>query len=667
MQMSNEIIGKANEFSGKTKKPVAIYAMAVFTGFVLIASMFYNFQTGTRMASTYALQIKAIMEVEFEATRAHLWFEEFISGDKQEDMTQVWSLIERSQWYANALIDGAQNEEGVFVPLKDDNLRTSAINIKDQLADFKKITKQRHENPLESAIGSPIDQQYDQVYEQLINDTGLMVSKIERKINANLRIFRITQIVITVLCTSLIVIVTVVIVSFIQKQLNHEEQLRAANQQLQASEQQLRAANQQLQASEQQLKAGNQQLQASEQQLKAANQQLQAGEQQLRASNQQLEAKEKEYMLLFNEMTVGLAVHEIICDDKGKPCDYLFLDINPAFENLTGINREQVTGKTIRQIMPAIDDFWIDTYGNVALTGTPTRFEHYAKELQKHFDVAAYMPKNGQFAVVFTDVTDRKNTEKQLELLNRAISQRNKELQSIVYISSHDLRSPLVNVQGFGGELRMHCDNLRKLINNVNVEGDLKEEITCLIDSDIPESLQFISAGTKKMQTLLDGLLSVSRIGTIEFDMQQIDMNSLVDTVITTMQFQIDEIEASVTVEKLPDCIGDFNQINQVFSNLINNAIKYFDFDRKGKIVISGKTENGNTIYAVQDNGMGIDPQHQEKIFEVFHRLNPKTSPPGEGLGLTIISRILDRHNGRIWVDSKPQEGSTFFVSLPNA
>jgi signal transduction histidine kinase len=107
--------------------------------------------------------------------------------------------------------------------------------------------------------------------------------------------------------------------------------------------------------------------------------------------------------------------------------------------------------------------------------------------------------------------------------------------------------------------------------------------------------------------------------------------------------------------------------IDQLFSNLVGNALKYLDTDRKSKIHISGTVDNDRSIYCVEDNGIGIEPNHQSKIFELFHRLNPDDSAGGDGLGLTIVTRILDRNKGSIWLESEKGKGSRFFVSLPNA
>jgi PAS domain S-box-containing protein len=265
------------------------------------------------------------------------------------------------------------------------------------------------------------------------------------------------------------------------------------------------------------------------------------------------------------------------------------------------------------------------------------------------------------------DITELTHAQRELYRLNKSLEARNRELQSIVYVASHDLRSPLVNIQGFAGELAQHCRSLIEIIQKQNVETTPGSEIQRLIDEDIPEALGFIQAGTGKMQALLDGLLNVSRAGTVELNICKLNISRLIQSVINAMRFEIDERGVTVTTGGLPDCLGDPTQINQVFSNLLNNALKYLSHDRKGIINISGYIENEKAVYCVEDNGIGIEKQHQSKVFEIFHRLNPSEGPKGEGIGLAIVSRILDRHDGRVWVESEFGQGSRFFVSLPAA
>ena len=130
------------------------------------------------------------------------------------------------------------------------------------------------------------------------------------------------------------------------------------------------------------------------------------------------------------------------------------------------------------------------------------------------------------------------------------------------------------------------------------------------------------------------------------------------------MKFQLDEAKAEVRVEPLPTCLADNVQTNQVFANLLDNALKYREPSRPLRIVVRGRVSDGQAIYEVADNGVGIAPEHQAKVFEIFHRLNPD-STNGEGLGLTIAQRVLERQRGKIWVEGTPGGGSIFVVSLP--
>ncbi len=268
---------------------------------------------------------------------------------------------------------------------------------------------------------------------------------------------------------------------------------------------------------------------------------------------------------------------------------------------------------------------------------------------------------------VFANALDRKRSGQERQRLLKTLAAKNEELQSIVYVASHDLKSPLVNIQGFSGELSKACEQIDEVLHGEEVPADIQKQLAPLLDEDIPESIGFIRAGTAKMQALLNGLLEVCRVGSAVLQIQALDMNEIMKYIIASMQYQINDSGAELAVDDLPGCIGDTDHVNQVFSNLLTNAVKYLDPDRKGRIHISGRVEDGESIYCVRDNGLGIAPQHQQKVFEIFHRLEPDGDVKGEGLGLTIALRILERHEGRIWVESEPGKGSKFFVSLPTA
>jgi len=270
-----------------------------------------------------------------------------------------------------------------------------------------------------------------------------------------------------------------------------------------------------------------------------------------------------------------------------------------------------------------------------------------------------------QYVAIRTDITQRKADEEQLYRIAAELAEKNKELEAILYTVSHDLRSPLVNVQGFGKQLQRACD---AIVNATTAAGETGSVPVAQLKQptqvSIPQALRFIKAGVAKMESLLAGLLRYSRLGRVALTIRPLNMNGLLAEILAAMKFQLDEAKAEVHIAPLPVCEADSVQTSQVFSNLIDNALKYRAPTRRLRIDIQGEVRHGEAIYSVADNGTGIAIEHQAKVFEIFHRLNPDTTT-GEGLGLTIAQRVLELQRGRIWVESAAGKGSTFFVSLP--
>ena len=258
---------------------------------------------------------------------------------------------------------------------------------------------------------------------------------------------------------------------------------------------------------------------------------------------------------------------------------------------------------------------------------------------------------------------ERKKAERIRERLNEELAQKNKEMEQLLNITSHDLRTPLVNIQGFSKELKRSFDDLLSALEDENVPEEAREKTLSVICNDMAESLGYILGSTSKMDGLLSGLLQVSRLGRVKLRMEPLNMNELMLEITGMFKYELREGGVKFEIGELPSCYGDRVQLGQVFSNLIDNAIKYLDPKRPGVISISGENRDGKAVYCIEDNGIGIDPGYKERIFDLFYQLRPKGTK-GDGLGLTIVQEIVGKHNGKVWVESEPGKGSRFFVSL---
>ncbi len=280
-----------------------------------------------------------------------------------------------------------------------------------------------------------------------------------------------------------------------------------------------------------------------------------------------------------------------------------------------------------------------------------------------YYEVRLIKSGEEEVLAIIRDITENKIAAKEIEQLNLELIEKNKEQEQIIFVASHDLRSPLVNIQGFSKELYKTFEFVKSVIYLEERTNVIRERLSKLFEIDIPDSFNYIFTSTYKMDFLIAGLLKISRLGKTIPHKKETDMNQLLQVVLNIFEYQIKEKNVNITLQDLPSCYCDEMMINQVFSNLIDNSIKYLSPDRIGEIIISGCVENENAIYCVKDNGIGIQSNYYGKIFELFHQLD--ITQKGEGLGLAIAKKIIEKHNGKIWLNSEQKIGSSFFISLP--
>ncbi len=347
----------------------------------------------------------------------------------------------------------------------------------------------------------------------------------------------------------------------------------------------------------------------------------------------------------------------VIVDGAGR-----IVLVNQQAERLFGYSREELLGQPVELLMPE----------RFHLTHVRHRADYQAHprtrpmgaglalfaqrkdgtEFPVEISLSA-MAIEGQRLItsVIRDITARKQAEEQLRLSAEALRRRtadlersNAELQQFAYVASHDLQEPL----------RMVASYTQLLARRYRGK----------LDADADEFIAYAVDGATRMQQLINDLLTYSRVGTRQLTPKPTDCGALVATVLADLAFALEESGAEVVHGDLPTVLADPRQLHQLFLNLIGNAVK-FRGERRPRVEIGAERDGQQWRFWVRDNGIGIDPQYADRIFVIFQRLHTRADYPGTGIGLAICKRIVERHGGRIWFESTPGEGTTFFFTLP--
>jgi PAS domain S-box-containing protein len=394
-------------------------------------------------------------------------------------------------------------------------------------------------------------------------------------------------------------------------------------------------------------------------------------------AHQKTEESDARYRSLFEAIDQGFSLVELIYDEKGRPVNHLILETNPMYEALTGL--KDVVGKTALQVAPGIESQWFIMYDRAVRTGKGIRFIEESKVLNRWFDVFAY-PAGGagskKVAVLFADISERKKAEamlreneallqkmvyertRALEAKNDELQRSNKELEEFAYAASHDLKEPIRKIHFFTERL--------------------KERLNSKLQDEDRRYFERLENGTRRMATLIDDLLLYSHVSRGIGSEEEVNLNQTLSFVLDDLELHIEEKGAIVEVAPLPIIKGHQRQLQQLFENLLGNALKYSKPEEKPLLKVNAQLVKGEDVpinlpdnkkkyhlLEVSDNGIGFDQEDAVRIFNVFTRLHGNSEYTGSGVGLSIVRKVVENHNGFIWADSKPGEGATFKILLP--
>lgn len=323
------------------------------------------------------------------------------------------------------------------------------------------------------------------------------------------------------------------------------------------------------------------------------------------------------------------------------------LYMNREAERIAQRDRRDIIGKRLWEEYPQMVGTYIHSkYIEAMETGNQIRFEGYLPQFDAWFETNLYPSLEG-LAVYFRDVTENKKARESLRQYAEQLKQSNEELEQFAHIASHDLKEPLRMVSSF-----VHL---------------LKQEYSGRLGEEADEFIHYISEGSARMQQMIGDLLLYSRSTRMSAERKTIALNDLVNHVLLALNSEIERTNAKIQVGDLPEVDGDWDQLTLLFQNLLQNSLKFREENVAPVIEISSEVMDKGNIICVVDNGIGLDVQYSKKIFQIFQRLHARDRYPGSGIGLAIAKKIVEKHGGRIWVESQKGKGARFYFSLPHS
>lgn len=362
---------------------------------------------------------------------------------------------------------------------------------------------------------------------------------------------------------------------------------------------------------------------------------------------------------VFNASQSGMFIFAPVKNEMGEVVDFRFVITNPSFAAYVGQTPDVLKGELGSKWFPGyLTNGVFDMYKKTYLTGETLRqdIHYHVDQHDLYLDLLSTKTQD-EVLVTFTDYTNIKKAQLQLQTLVEELRQSNIKLEEFAHAASHDLKEPI---------RKMHIFSDR-----------LKTSLGDRMNSEERRMFERMQDANERMTTLVDDLLTYSQVSMTEYKMEEVDLNEKMQVVLADLELQVEEKNAKIEVSPLPVVRGYRRQLQQLFQNLISNALKYSKEETIPEIIIQSSVVDGNQVptnlakdrryhlIEVVDNGIGFEQQYEDRIFQMFQRLHGKTEYPGSGIGLAIVRKVAENHHGSVWARSRPGQGSTFYVLLP--
>ena len=599
-----------------------LYLILTTVLFISLGLIGYLFYLGYNVSVKNAPLVDAAMEIKLEATTAHLWFEEIVSGDQSLHIGSVWDHIDEADWYAKAMLDGGENKEGTFYPLEDPIARKSIQQVREKLVEFQSIAEQRYKNFNLSMPGSSVDQKFDAVFNSFIRQADDVETKIQRLIDIEQERFFLTGIFIL----SLSLLNGLFAIYLIYRRDNVQNKLLTK----------LSEANSNLEKQEQKL------------------------ENEVTKRTQSLESAKK----LLDAQKMAMDEHSIIAitDTKGE-----IIYVNDKFCEISGYSRGELIGSNHRILNSQMQtkEYWKAMYRTVA-SGKVWHDEIRNKDKDGNYywvdtTIVPILDANNKpynYIAIRTDISQIKSMQNDLKKyshdLEIKVEERTRQLVKAKEVAesaneaktrflanmSHELRTPMHAIVSFTQLVKKRVD-----------------------DEKSSRFLENIESSAQRLTGLINALLDLSQIesGNMDVSFSRCNLYTITQQCIEHINSLLQDKNLSIEITSDEDIEADFDEklIAQVIINLLSNAIKYSPEGDSIHIklisvdALEHANFNGIVEFVVDDNGMGIPKDELDTVFDRFiQSSNSDTKAGGTGLGLPICREIINMHYGTIWLES---------------